>query len=94
MLVIVGRTSWIGCSLSFSTFRPVCGMGWGKRLVEPRTGSGSAPLQCGLVDSYSFQAPGFYERLGYSVFGKLDDYPLPSALLSLQTIVQSFGFLN
>jgi ribosomal protein S18 acetylase RimI-like enzyme len=27
------------------------------------------------VDSYSFQAPGFYQRLGYTVFGELADYP-------------------
>jgi ribosomal protein S18 acetylase RimI-like enzyme len=27
------------------------------------------------LDRYSFQARGFYERLGYAVFGILDDYP-------------------
>jgi GNAT superfamily N-acetyltransferase len=27
------------------------------------------------LDTFSFQAPGFYEKLGYSVFGTLSDYP-------------------
>jgi GNAT superfamily N-acetyltransferase len=27
------------------------------------------------LDTYSFQARGFYERLGYSVFGIIDDCP-------------------
>jgi len=28
-----------------------------------------------LLDTYSFQARGFYERLGYSVFGAIEDCP-------------------
>lgn len=27
------------------------------------------------LDSFSFQAPGFYEKLGYRVFGTLEGYP-------------------
>lgn len=27
------------------------------------------------LDTYSFQARGFYERLGYSVFGVIEDHP-------------------
>jgi ribosomal protein S18 acetylase RimI-like enzyme len=30
-----------------------------------------------VLDSYSFQAPGFYQKLGYQVFGKLTDFPGP-----------------
>lgn len=28
-----------------------------------------------FVDSFSFQAPGFYRKLGYSVFGILENFP-------------------
>ena len=27
------------------------------------------------LDTYSFQARGFYERLGYTLFGTIEDYP-------------------
>jgi GNAT superfamily N-acetyltransferase len=27
------------------------------------------------VDTFSFQALGFYQKLGYSVFGQIEDYP-------------------
>jgi hypothetical protein len=27
------------------------------------------------LDTYSFQAQGFYEKLGYAVFGIVEDYP-------------------
>jgi len=27
------------------------------------------------LDTFSFQARGFYEKLGYRVFGRIDDYP-------------------
>ncbi len=30
-----------------------------------------------VLDSYGFQAPGFYLKLGYQVFGRLGDFPAP-----------------
>lgn len=27
------------------------------------------------LDTFSFQAPGFYKKLGYLQFGQLDDFP-------------------
>src|SRR5258707_8783235 len=29
------------------------------------------------LDSYTFQAPTFYQQFGYEVFGQLPDYPAP-----------------
>ena len=31
------------------------------------------------LDTFAFQARGFYEKLGYSVFGVIDDHPVGSA---------------
>ncbi len=27
------------------------------------------------LDTFAFQAPGFYEKLGYEIFGTLDQFP-------------------
>lgn len=52
------------------------GQGWGERLVSALE---HAAVERGCrnahVDTFSFQAPGFYERLGYTRFGELADYP-------------------
>lgn len=56
------------------------GKGAGAALMEKAEG---IAIQRGCVgawlDTFAFQARGFYERLGYTVFGELTDHPKGSA---------------
>lgn len=52
------------------------GRGLGRRLVETAEQEARvAGCRGAWVDTYSFQSPGFYERMGYQPFGALPDYP-------------------
>jgi GNAT superfamily N-acetyltransferase len=52
------------------------GGGWGRRLVtEVERLAAGAGCHGAWVDTFSFQSPGFYLKLGYRVFGELPDYP-------------------
>ena len=54
------------------------GRGHGRQLVEAAEAEAQA-RGCERVwlESYTFQAPNFYQRLEYEVFGSLQDYPAP-----------------
>ena len=53
------------------------GTGVGRRLVEMAEAEAREHgARYVHLDSHSFQAPGFYEKLGYTEFGKLEDAPL------------------
>lgn len=52
------------------------GQGFGKQLltqVEKEAKKRGASKS--YLDTFSFQAPGFYKKLGYQVFGELNDFP-------------------
>lgn len=52
------------------------GCGYGKRLMATAEREAVKRGCCkAIVDTHSFQARGFYEKLGYRVFGVLDDFP-------------------
>ena len=52
------------------------GRGYGKRLIRTAEREARARGCCvAVVDTYSFQAPEFYQELGYQVFGSVDGYP-------------------
>lgn len=52
------------------------GKGLGKALIETAEVSAKAADCVGAwVSTYSFQSPGFYLSMGYTVFGKLPSYP-------------------
>jgi ribosomal protein S18 acetylase RimI-like enzyme len=52
------------------------GQGYGSRLLQTLEQEARAQ-QCSsaILNTYSFQAPAFYQRLGYEVFGMIDGYP-------------------
>jgi GNAT superfamily N-acetyltransferase len=53
------------------------GAGYGIRLMEQAERIARVNECIGLwLDTYEFQARGFYEKLGFEVFGTLDDHPV------------------
>ena len=50
--------------------------GIGSRLIaEAEQAAREQGCRRAYLDTFTFQAPTFYERLGYREFGRLDDYP-------------------
>lgn len=55
---------------------PVRGRGYGRRLLEAAEAHARRRGAVGVtLDTHSFQARPFYEKLGYEVFGVIDGYP-------------------
>jgi GNAT superfamily N-acetyltransferase len=76
-----GRTAfdWLFVELFFVP-EHLRGQGFGSQILRQAE---SIALQRNCAESwlntYSFQAPGFYLKQGYEIFGKLDDFPKGSS---------------
>ena len=52
------------------------GKGFGKELLsQAEEEARQRGAMHAYLDTFSFQAPGFYQKQGYEVFGQLDDFP-------------------
>jgi GNAT superfamily N-acetyltransferase len=61
------------------------GQGLGRQLMEQAEAIARNAACTGIwLDTYEFQARGFYEKLGYALFGTLDDYPAGQKRFFLQ----------
>jgi GNAT superfamily N-acetyltransferase len=75
---VIGVVYWDWFSLDLMWMEEAYrGQGYGRRLLAlaeeeaRKRGARHAHL-----DTFSFQAPGFYEKHGYEVFGELPDFPV------------------
>ena len=52
------------------------GQGWGRKLVESAEKEGRLRgCTIAYTNTFTWQAPGFYEKIGYKPYGKLDNFP-------------------
>ena len=74
---LIGKTywDWLYIDLLFVK-EELRGRGYGHRLLEMAE---DEARKCGVknvyLDTFSFQAPEFYKKYGYHVFGELKDFP-------------------
>ncbi|SIN71484.1 Predicted N-acetyltransferase YhbS [Singulisphaera sp. GP187] len=73
----IGETNWGWLHLTvLAVSQDLRGEGWGSRLVgEMERLARDRGCHHVWVDTFSFQARPFYERLGFTVFGTLPNYP-------------------
>ena len=74
---LVGETyfGWMFASL-FWVSEKYRGKGWGKSLMESAEKEArKRGVRQVYLDTFSFQAPGFYKKLGYREFGRLTQFP-------------------
>lgn len=74
---LFGSTNWGWLHVEILAVSPVLrGLGYGARLIEEAHKLAQARgCHSSYLDTFSFQALGFYQGLGYEIFGTLDQFP-------------------
>lgn len=82
---LVGRTAWSWLYVENLAVPPALrGAGWGSRLLAAAEAEATRRGCIGVrLDTYSFQARGFYERLGFRLVGEIADCPPGQTRFSL-----------
>jgi GNAT superfamily N-acetyltransferase len=74
---IIGETHWNWMFINLMWIREdLRGCGYGHQLLEAAEEEGrKRGAAHAYLDTFSFQAPEFYKKHGYKVFGVLEDFP-------------------
>lgn len=78
--IVAGLSGWTwadACEIQSLWVHPACrGQGYGRDLLEAAEQEAQARgCKVILIRSYSFQAPGFYQKFGYQMAWQLNDFP-------------------
>ena len=97
--IIAGLYGWTWggcCEVRFLWVREdLRGQGYGRRLLQAaeRKAIGRGCQQI-VLTTHSFQAPGFYQKLGYTVAGAFDNYPKGHSYIFLQKSLKEFSAMD
>jgi ribosomal protein S18 acetylase RimI-like enzyme len=74
---VIGATFWNWLHVNLMWIREdLRGQGYGEQLLSlAEQEARQRGAEHAYLDTYSFQAPGFYKKYGYQVYGELHDYP-------------------
>ena len=74
---VIGATYWDWLYINLMWVREdLRGRGFGRQLLEKaETEARQRGAKRTYLDTFSFQAPAFYKKLGYEEFGRLEDFP-------------------
>jgi GNAT superfamily N-acetyltransferase len=74
---VIGETHWDWLYVNLMWIRgDLRGQGYGQRLLElAENEARKRGAKHAYLDTFSFQAPEFYKKSGYQVFGELEDFP-------------------